>query len=242
MPTPITASPCPTRIAGSRTIHRRRPRPGCAKGESAPAHGQSRRLRSPVRLSARRMGDFLPTASALRMCQVGRGDPRYGGLSFPARAPSGECRAMAEQPVWHREGKEIYYLSLDSRLMATPVAASASAIDVGVARPLFPVQPGGRGDFHDVTADGRFLVNSAPERSDSSPITASGELAGGTEKLNVSRSPKSAGGIADGGAYLAPTRSAIVSMCHPEYCRISNQPFSLAAAAARSAPRSCHEL
>ena len=51
------------------------------------------------------------------------------------------------------------------------VTAEGSRFDVGAVRSLFDVRPGGPRNFFDVTPDARFLVNSAPERSDTSPIT-----------------------------------------------------------------------
>ena len=70
-------------------------------------------------------------------------------------------------PRWRRDGKELYYLSLDRRMMAVEIKTTAASIEAGKPRELFQTRaavmfPG----FHiyDVTADGqRFLINSAIE-------------------------------------------------------------------------------
>ena len=69
-------------------------------------------------------------------------------------------------PRWRRDGKELYYISPDSKMMAVEVSTSP-IFRAGIPRPLFPAPIWGGGTFHnvtryDVTADGkRFLINSA---------------------------------------------------------------------------------
>lgn len=46
--------------------------------------------------------------------------------------------------MWSKDGKEIFYLALDSRLMAVPVTLTASRADFGAVRRYFrsvPVAP-----------------------------------------------------------------------------------------------------
>ena len=63
-------------------------------------------------------------------------------------------------PAWRRDGKELYYLGLDFKLMAVPVSADTK-FHAGSPVALFPVRPSGAGTVYDVTSDGqRFLVNS----------------------------------------------------------------------------------
>jgi serine/threonine protein kinase len=84
-------------------------------------------------------------------------------------------------PRWRRDGKEIFYLSPDNRLMAVPVVSHAgSQMDAGVPVALF--QPrllaGGGinvGGFlsraqYDVASDGRFLFNTNVDEATSLPI------------------------------------------------------------------------
>jgi hypothetical protein len=61
---------------------------------------------------------------------------------------------------------ELFYLTLDNRLMAVPVKSSGGAIDLGLPTPLFATQIvslyGVNGMQYAVSADGqRFLVSSA---------------------------------------------------------------------------------
>ncbi len=77
---------------------------------------------------------------------------------------------------WRRDGKELFYLALDGRLMAVSVNATPAGIETGPPRPLFDT--GIRGGFTDrrnqylVTKDGqRFLVNRSVEDENSAPLT-----------------------------------------------------------------------
>ena len=81
------------------------------------------------------------------------------------------------QPRWRRDGRELFYLAPDSRLMAVPIAFSRDAIDPGAPVPLFATHVGSvaqgiaRPQFA-VSADGqRFLMNNLSEDANLSPIT-----------------------------------------------------------------------
>ena len=76
------------------------------------------------------------------------------------------------QPRWRGDGKELFYLALDGRLMAVNVRLGATGIEVGIPTPLMPadrlkaVVQGPDYDDYDVTADGqRFLVKVAAGQS-----------------------------------------------------------------------------
>jgi Tol biopolymer transport system component len=80
------------------------------------------------------------------------------------------------QARWRRDGKELFYLAPDGKLMAVDVKASPASIATGVPRALFGT--GITGSFVDrfnqyvVTRDGqRFLVNISAEDENSAPIT-----------------------------------------------------------------------
>jgi Tol biopolymer transport system component len=65
---------------------------------------------------------------------------------------------------WRRDGREIFYWSPDSkRLMAVPLSAEGSQLQVGRAEPLFGARPKRESypfTFYDVSADGqRFLIS-----------------------------------------------------------------------------------
>jgi serine/threonine protein kinase/Tol biopolymer transport system component len=66
-------------------------------------------------------------------------------------------------PVWNRDGRELFYISTDSQLMAVPIKTS-NAFDAGTPVPLFRVATH-RKEYevapYDVAPDGqRFIVNS----------------------------------------------------------------------------------
>jgi Tol biopolymer transport system component len=74
-------------------------------------------------------------------------------------------------PQWHGDGREIYYLAPDNRLMAVPVKLDATAplVDAGNPVALFPLRPGAA---YAAAPDGqRFLVNTPTDEATASPIT-----------------------------------------------------------------------
>ena len=78
-----------------------------------------------------------------------------------------------KQPVWSRDGREIFYLSADNKLMAVEVKADP-AFEAGTPRALFDIRikavPNGR--MYDVAADGkRFLINAPVGDVKANPIT-----------------------------------------------------------------------
>jgi Tol biopolymer transport system component len=87
--------------------------------------------------------------------------------------------AGGTQPAWRRDGKEVFYLAQDGKLMAVDVRAG-STFDHGRPSALFQTRmspllnrPGSRRNQYVVTADGqRFLIHQPPEgRPSSLPIT-----------------------------------------------------------------------
>jgi hypothetical protein len=82
------------------------------------------------------------------------------------------------QVRWRRDGKELFYVALDDRLMAVPIRISSDgkAIDAGAPRPLFGTHIGGAvsGVYRPqyvVSPDGqRFLMGTVTEET-FSPIT-----------------------------------------------------------------------
>jgi len=87
--------------------------------------------------------------------------------------------AGGTQPRWRRDGKELYYVAPDARLMAVPVAVSpdGKTLDLGVPAPLFRTRlasgagvTAGRPEYA-VAPDGRFLMNTVVEDTAPSLIT-----------------------------------------------------------------------
>ena len=95
----------------------------------------------------------------------------------PDRVPAvGSARitistAGGDKHRWRPDGREIYCIAPSGKLMAVPVKPGPP-FEPGVAVPLFDINVAGTYSY-DVTADGRFLVNSLSEQesSTSPPIT-----------------------------------------------------------------------
>ena len=67
--------------------------------------------------------------------------------------------AGGTRPQWRRDGKELYYVSADQKLMAVPIKLG-STVEPGTAQPLFPVVPFSNFAIYAPSRDGqRFLVN-----------------------------------------------------------------------------------
>jgi Tol biopolymer transport system component len=84
------------------------------------------------------------------------------------------------QPRWNKSGKEVFYVSLDSKMMVATVNLSpdGQSLETGTPAVLFPVRiaggpvPGFNKQQYAVSSDGqRFLVNLAAEEGAASPIT-----------------------------------------------------------------------
>jgi len=80
-------------------------------------------------------------------------------------------------PRWGRDGKELFYVSDDQKLMAVPIKLGAT-IEAGTPHPLFPLSPfpgfGSINSFYQPMRDGqRFLVNvrAGGEAAAATPLT-----------------------------------------------------------------------
>ena len=82
--------------------------------------------------------------------------------------------AGGNQPVWRRDGRELFYADLDNRLVAVPITLGAT-VEWGAPVPRFELRAEAAGGDvwhqYDVTPDGqRFLVNMLPEQAAAPPI------------------------------------------------------------------------
>jgi dipeptidyl aminopeptidase/acylaminoacyl peptidase len=83
------------------------------------------------------------------------------------------------QVRWRRDGRELFYIALNGRLMAVPIriAPDGKTLDSGEPVPLFATSVGGAVQGRDrqqyvVASDGqRFLMSILPEDERPSPIT-----------------------------------------------------------------------
>jgi Tol biopolymer transport system component len=75
-----------------------------------------------------------------------------------------------QYPRWRGDGKELFFLGTDNRVMAAEVDAKGGSFQVGAVTPLFAAFTQDAATPFDVSADGkRFLIVSVPEQS--SPLT-----------------------------------------------------------------------
>ena len=86
-------------------------------------------------------------------------------------------------PRWSVDGKELYFVAADGKMMAVPVAATGSTFAPGNPVPLFfsALSPLVFKVNYAVAPDGRFLVNTQSAEGTAPPITVI---------LNWTRTPK----------------------------------------------------
>ncbi|MCI0411301.1 hypothetical protein L0222_00715 [bacterium] len=80
----------------------------------------------------------------------------------------------ADQPQWRKDGKELYYVALDRKMMAVPLQGT-STLEAGNPQTLFQTQIKTRieaRNYYVATGDGqRFLVNTTLKEIATAPIT-----------------------------------------------------------------------
>jgi Tol biopolymer transport system component len=95
--------------------------------------------------------------------------------SFPATGGKWQVSSGGGgSPRWRRDGRELFYLSADGKLMAVEVDGGADTFEAGVPMPLFePRVVSISGDSpYDVAADGRrFLIKVPVEENAPAPVT-----------------------------------------------------------------------
>jgi serine/threonine protein kinase len=98
--------------------------------------------------------------------------------SFPAEGEKATVSTSGGiHPRWSQDGKELFYIAPDGKLMVASVTIQGTTLDAGIPVALFQTRivgggsniPGYRQQY-DVAPGGRFLINTAIE-SDPTPIT-----------------------------------------------------------------------
>jgi eukaryotic-like serine/threonine-protein kinase len=123
------------------------------------------------------MGTFSPDGRwiAFRSNESGRAEIYVAPFPGPGKKVRvSTAGAEFGDPHWRGNGRELFYIASDNKLMAVLVNGFGSEFEVGAARPLFEILPPSRPVRHqyDVTADGeRFLVNISSQNIESAPIT-----------------------------------------------------------------------
>ena len=124
-----------------------------------------------------RQGKFSPDGRWVAYQSNQSGAAEIYVRPFPP-GPGGQWQISASggtQPRWSPDGKELYYIAPDGRLMAVAVVVNGAILEPGEPLPLFQARIAGRTTSnsrpqYDVAPDGRFLVNTALD-SGASPIT-----------------------------------------------------------------------
>jgi hypothetical protein len=99
------------------------------------------------------------------------GEPEIYVMPFPAGAKQKISASGGQRPKWAGDGRELFYLAPDKKLMAAEINGQGTSVMVGSVRPLFDVHGYETGGY-DVTADGqRFIVNLSVGQKTSAPIT-----------------------------------------------------------------------
>ena len=96
--------------------------------------------------------------------------------AVPYPGPGGKVQISANggtQPRWRSDGKEIFYIGPDGRLMAAEIKANTASLEVGRVEPLFSGLQVATGSMpYDVSPDGqRFLVDFQIQQSAPQPLT-----------------------------------------------------------------------
>jgi Tol biopolymer transport system component/predicted Ser/Thr protein kinase len=123
-------------------------------------------------------GHFSPDGRWVAYVSDETGRPEIYVQPFPAPAGAGGkwkiSREGGIQPLWRRDGKELFYFSQDRKIMAVDVATSPN-FKAGVPMPLFvaPVRFASTDQHrYAVSADGKqFLFNTDETVTNSLPIT-----------------------------------------------------------------------
>ena len=138
-------------------------------------------------VSILRNGQFSPDGKWVAYASNETGKWEIYVTSFPdARGKWQVSTGGGEQPRWRGDGKELYYLSSDRKMVTVPVTLG-DKFDAGIPVVLFqatPRQPVTSTDqfVYDVSRDGqRFLINTPVKQADNPPMSV---VLNWTAKLN----------------------------------------------------------
>lgn len=93
----------------------------------------------------------------------------------PFPGPGGQWQISTgggTSPRWRADGKELYYVAPDDKLMAVPVVTQGAALAPGTPAALFQTHtpPRALRPQYDVSRDGRFLIETEKETATTEPI------------------------------------------------------------------------
>ena len=104
-------------------------------------------------------------------------------MTFPN--PGGKWQISlsgGHNPVWSRDGKELFFISADNKMMAVGIKGTAGKLEAGVPQALFDVRLGFGNASFDVAKDGKFLIGTRVEQNVSVPMTVVVNWAAGLKK------------------------------------------------------------
>lgn len=134
-----------------------------------------------------RNGQFSPDGKWVAYASNETGNWQIYVTSFPeARGKWQVSTGGGEQPRWRGDGKEVFYLSSDHKMMAAAVKTGAN-FDVGSPVALFQASPRQAIALfdlfvYDVSRDGqRFLINTPVKQAETEPMSV---VLNWTAKLN----------------------------------------------------------
>ncbi|MBZ5644316.1 MAG: protein kinase [Acidobacteriia bacterium] len=131
----------------------------------------------PYLLTSFNQGDaqFSPDGKWMAYASNESGQPQVYVQAIPANGAKWQVSpAGGTQPRWRGDGKELFYISSDQKLMAVSVKSGA-AFEAGAPQPLFELDPvfppmGGRFAYQPAADGQRFLVLSAAGSNVAPPI------------------------------------------------------------------------
>jgi Tol biopolymer transport system component/tRNA A-37 threonylcarbamoyl transferase component Bud32 len=120
--------------------------------------------RRPIPLSATSFneedGRFSPDGRSVAYSTDESGEHEVYIARFPAGG--GKTRvstAGGSHPRWRRDGKELFYLSLDNKIVSVEISGTGDALRVGDPHPLLTIHPPVQSGYnYDVTPDGRRFL------------------------------------------------------------------------------------
>jgi Tol biopolymer transport system component len=142
-------------------------------------------------VSVLRNGQFSPDGKWVAYASNESGKWEIYVTSFPE--PRGKWQVSiggGEQPRWRSDGKELFYLSSDNRMMAAPVTTGTN-FDSGTPVALYQANPREQVSLndvfvYDVRRDGQeFLINTKVRQAETAPMSARSELGCKGEQLII---------------------------------------------------------
>jgi Tol biopolymer transport system component len=119
------------------------------------------------------LGRFSPDGKWMAYASNESGQNQVYVQPIPATGAKRQISAAGgSNPRWRRDGKELFYVAADRKLMAVPIIMAADSFQVGAAQPLFEIPTDVT--VQQPTADGQRFLATAPaegEAAEATPIT-----------------------------------------------------------------------